>query len=158
MQEKNKSLSEEARRKISEAHKGKSTSRKGKILVSKIGEYKYIPDTELDYWLSKGYIKGNINDKQKEQNKRWYNNGEENILIKNGEEPPEGFTPGMYQKRPGGFSKFNYRWYTNGIDAKRIKEGDTIPTGWYIGLSESHKLKDKESQQKLGNYHLLNKE
>lgn len=130
---------------------------KGKICVSKPGEKKYISREDLDKYLDDGYTRGDVNDKQKAQKKKWFNNGKENIIVKDGEEIPDGFTPGQYQKRPGGFSKFNYRWYTNGAEQKRIKEGDPIPDGWYIGQAEYHKEKNRQAQLNKRNYHLVNK-
>lgn len=133
------------------------SSLKGKVCVSNENCTKFIDKEQLEEYLSKGFVKGNIRDKQKEQHKKWYNNGTENILIKQGEQVPEGFVEGMYQKRPGGYSKFNYIWYTNGIEQRRIRQGDEIPEGWRKGFSDNYKENMREVIKSKGNFHLNKK-
>lgn len=133
-----------------------NSSIKGKICISKPGETKYIYPEELNTYIELGYVQGNINNIQKSQNKKWYNNGKENLLIKDGDIIPDGFIPGMYQKRPNGYSKFNYVWYTNGVEEKRlsIQKGDIIPEGWYKGHSIQYKEKMSKKLKEKGNFHL----
>lgn len=112
---------------------------RGKICISNsiLQQVKFIFSEELENYLQQGWVKGNCLDHQKQEKKRWYNNGVENVLVKEGESIPEGFVPGMYNRREGGFAKFQYKWYTNGIEQKRLSllKGDIIPEGWWEGQS-----------------------
>lgn len=127
-----------------------------KVFVSNETELKQIPESQLQEFLSKGWERGNKHDKQKEQHKKWYNNGTVNMVIKDGDPIPDGFNPGMVS-HPGTFSKYKYHWYTNGVDAVRVKEGDPIPEGWRRGQSDQHKMLNSTRQKEKGNYHCLNK-
>ena len=128
--------------------------------MSKDGISKMVKPEKVDEYLSNGWHFGHDTDHQKEDNKKYYNNGKINILLKEGEPIPEGFIPGMKEKRPGGYSKFNYVWYTNGQEQKRLslQSGDIIPEGWVKGYSEPYKKNMSKVLQKKGNFHLNNKE
>lgn len=140
--------------------KGCASNIKGKVCISKPGEKKYIDKSELDYYLSIGYVKGYVSDKQKSQNKKWYNNGIKNKCIKEGDVIPEGFKPGRIGPGEGNYKKFQYKWYTNGVEQKRfsILLGDTIPDGWVPGFSQKYKDNMSKVLKEKGNFHLNNKE
>ena len=128
--------------------------------MSKVGfRHKYVKESEVDQYLAEGWSFGNIDDHQKEDNKKWYNDGVRSYYIKDGDPISDNLQPGMAQKRPGGYAKFNYVWYTNGIEQKRLSvlKGDIIPDGWYKGFSEPYKAHMKEVITAKGNYHLANK-
>lgn len=127
--------------------------------MSKDGISSMVWESQIEQKLSGGWHFGHDTDSQKSKNKKWYNNGKENIVIKDGDKIPDGFRPGMWQKRPGGYSKFKYVWYTNGIDQKRlsIEKGDIVPTGWWAGYSIKYKENMRKVMNDKGNYHLLNK-
>lgn len=124
-------------------------SNKNKICISnlELAKTKYINIEDLEDYLQQGWCRGNLLDRQKLEKKRWYNNGKENIIIKEGESIPEGFIPGMYNRRKGGYTKFQYKWYTNGVEQKRLSilKGDTIPEGWWEGQSDSMAEKSRNA-------------
>jgi hypothetical protein len=68
---------------------------------------------------------------------KWFNNGVQNIRIRNGETIPSGFKPGRL-KLP---SRGGVIAITDGISIRRIKEGGIIPEGWSRGFNQ--KTKDK---------------
>ena len=87
----------------------KTGSSRGRRWMSKDGVSTMVKPTEVEIYLKKGWHFGHDTDHQKVDDKSWYNNGVQNIQVKNGETIPEGYIPGMVQKRPGGFSKFEYK-------------------------------------------------
>lgn len=128
--------------------RGKNTERKK--WMSKDGVSILPRESEWDSYLKAGWHFGNDSDHQKADKKKWYNNGLKNIQIKQGENVPEGFVPGMYNNGKGRFAKFQYKWYTNGLEQKRISiiKGDSIPEGWWPGQSE--KMKEANRKAQLG--------
>ena len=61
-----------ARQTMSNAKVGKSTSRKGKICVSKNGKIKYIQPVELEQYLLDGYTKSGVKHKNPEESSKNY--------------------------------------------------------------------------------------
>lgn len=124
-------------------------SSRGRVAVSnlELQQLKYVTAEEVGSYLQQGWVKGNCLDHQKAEKKRWYNNGTENLLVKEGEDIPEGFVPGMYNRRVGGFAKFQYKWYTNGKEQKRLSlvKGDIIPEGWWEGQSDEMAEKSRNA-------------
>lgn len=55
-----------------------------------------------------------------------YNNGINNLKIKQNTIPPEGYVKGMIQQHCS-------KWITNGIESKKIKKTDILPDGWTNG-------------------------
>lgn len=106
--------------------------------MSKDGVSTMVKSTEVETYLKDGWHFGHDTDHQKEDKKIWYNDGVKSYCIKQGDPVPGGLMPGMAQKRPGGFSKFEYKWYTNGVEQKRLSliKGDTIPEGWWPGQAD----------------------
>lgn len=77
--------------------------------------------------------------KGKSLNGALYNNGIENIFVRNGEEIPEGFKKGcllslegLQRQKDKYKDKPTYKWFTNGIEYIRALEGDQ-PEGWQRG-------------------------
>lgn len=127
---------------------GNSTgSNKNRKWMSKDGISKMILPDDVDAYLNNGWHFGHDTDNQKEEHKKFYTNGEITYCIKEGEQIPDGFVPGMANKRPGGFSKYQYKWYTNGVDQKRISllKGDEIPEGYYPGQADWMKEKSRNA-------------
>lgn len=128
---------------------------KDRIWISKNNKSKMVIKENLDIFLQEGWIKGHLTDTQKLQHKKWYNNGTNNLIIKNDEKVPDGYVPGML-KRPGTYSTYKYHWYTNGVNSIKIKEGCKIPIGYYKGQSTLHKFKN--SKQNKNTRKLKNKQ
>lgn len=126
----------------------KNKNTEEKRFMSKDGVVKIPYKSEWQAYLDAGWHFGNDHDIQKSLNKKWYNNGKENIILYDGDPIPDGFVPGMFNRREGGFAKFKYKWYTNGIEQKKlsIAKGDIIPEGWWEGQSESMKEANRLAQ------------
>ena len=45
-----------------------------KYWISKDEKSKMVPESQLLTYLNDGWYRGHVTDKQKEQNKKWYNN------------------------------------------------------------------------------------
>lgn len=112
-------------------------SNKGRKWISKDNVSKMVRQEELHLFIDAGWVLGHVTDTQKQSKKKWYTNGVDNIIIKQGEEIPDGFKPGRICGGVGSYSKLQYKWYTNGIEQKRLSTllGDVIPEGWYNGQS-----------------------
>jgi len=82
-----KYVSEETKKKISKNREGKTSGNKNKIAINNGTYNKYIDASELEYFLSIGFVKGTVN-KGKPTNRktkgstgmRWYTNGEHSVL------------------------------------------------------------------------------
>lgn len=127
----------------------KNINTEEKAYMSKDGVVKVPYKSEWQAYLDAGWHFGNDNDIQKSLHKKWYNNGSENIQLLPGDEVPEGFSPGMYNRREGGFAKFKYKWYTNGSEQKKLSiiKGDIIPDGWWEGQSYSMAEKSRNASK-----------
>lgn len=97
--------------------------------VSKDGKSTMVPQSKLQEYLDNGYENKHVTDTQKASKKKWYNNGTQNLIIKEGEIIPDGYIQG--QLRNCKYSDFEYVWYTDGVSQKRIstKLGQKIPEG-----------------------------
>ena len=84
-----------------------------------------------DLWRSPGYRKHYI-ENCTIRGRKVYTNKDRDILLKDGEEIPEGFSKGS--------KKSDYRWFNNGEINTRVKD---CPEGFYEGFI-SHRLKEKE--------------
>lgn len=115
--------------------------------MSKDGKSSMVFESKIQSYLDDGWHFGHDTDKQKEMHKKYYNNGVINIYVCEGDPIPEGFVPGMWQRRPGGFSMFEYKWYTNGKESKRLSllKGDIIPDGWWEGQSDEQAEKSRNA-------------
>ena len=125
----------------------KTGSNRNRKWMSKNDKSIMVKQEEIDNYLKEGWHFGHDTDRQKEMHKKFYTDGCKTITIKEGEEIPENFKPGMADKRPGGFSKFQYKWYTNGTEQKRLSiiKGDIIPDGWWPGQADWMKEKSRNA-------------
>lgn len=127
--------------------------KKTRVSIRREGIVKYVFSAEdLSSHLKQGWELGDL---QKTQHKKWYNNGKEQRVFKEGDPIPEGFTKGMLP-HPGTFSACKYHWYHKGSESLRIKEGDPIPPGYFPGQTDDHKKKNSLGGKNLSHVNSKN--
>ena len=151
-------VSEETRKKISEANKGKVRSEEFKLNVSRTQKGRKKPDgfAEKCSKIQKGKIVSestknklralNTGENNPSYGKHWYNNGVINKKF-NENEIPEGFVRGTLRKgiKTGKNNIAGKKWYNNGITEVLTTE---CPTGFTEGRLKS--ISNKISNSKRG--------
>jgi hypothetical protein len=74
--------------------------------------------------IPEGWVAGNIKGTDAKLGGRMYTNGEIQIIVKIGANPPDGWHLG------GAIGKY---WINNGVFQKLLKPGELIETGWCVG-------------------------
>ena len=135
---------EDARRRISEARKGKDTFVKGKLVYNNGIESKYFKkDTQPEGWK-----RGSIRDEShSNKGKKWYTDGKDVKMFHEGE-APEGWKIGrsaIVKKKSGhsggitdehkkniALSRVGKKWYNNGVTSRLFFEGEQWKD-WILG-------------------------
>lgn len=155
-------VSDDTRRKLSIANKGKKLSKEIKDKISKniMGKHWYNNGivNRFSFECPDGFVKGRLkigktwnkgmpNSKETRikiskanKGRKWYNNGVIQIMSR---ECPKDFVLGRIHTNSK--STKGYRWYTNGIDNKLCKE---CPNGYRLGRSISWEIYDLNSNHK----------
>lgn len=120
--------------------------RKGKVWITD-GEFqKYVPESEVSEWESKGWKRGvrpsskrdaYFENGSRTKNTIWINkDGNNKRVFDPTEYLKDGWVIGQLSTNPGQHKKA-YIWITNGIESKNIKSTDPIPDGWTHGRVRS---------------------
>lgn len=158
---KGKAMSEEQKKKISQAATGRKYSaearekmRQGQLKMSPENRAKitaatrarnYKATEETRQKISNSLMGHQVSQETrlkisaggvKRKGQRWYNNGHISICLSAGEPIPDGFVLGTLRKA---------HWVTNGLENHRIYGDQPIPEGFYIGRTLNKKREEEKN-------------
>ena len=122
--------SEDIKRKISNAHKGKPISTETRQKISEFRKGRFVGELNPMYGKTHSddvKIASSLRRKKSNSERRWYNNGIESKFLK---ECPEGWIKGRLNQKP---TTLGNKWYNNGVIAVCAKE-KPFGNEWVSGM------------------------